>query len=206
MVEQTPTASIPEPYTVIRSEDVRAGRWRALYQPEWSAAYCARLEADAKKELMIWTYHTLIGTPGHALTPALYEAIAYHTAARQAQPIFLQKGSIPETEHYSVLEAEVKVPGKPQSELNEAFLKTLIDYDRIYIAGQAKSHCVLETVTSIMRYFDGQPDVIGKFRILQDCMSSVAHPTINFEALARQAFAEYARKGLKLVNSSDPVR
>ncbi len=202
----SPDGKHPEPYTVIRSEDVRAGRWRSLYQPEWSAAYCARLEADAKKELMIWPYHTLIGTPGHALTPALYEAIAYHTAARQAQPIFLQKGSIPETEHYSVLEAEVKVPGKPQGDLNKDFIKTLIDYDRIYIAGQAKSHCVLETVTSIMRYFDGQPDVIGKFRILQDCMSSVAHPTIDFDALARQAFAEYERRGLKLVTSSDPVR
>ncbi len=200
-----PDGKHPEPYTVIRSEDLRAGRWRSLYQPEWSAGYCARLEADAKKELMIWPYHTLIGTLGHALTPALYEAIAYHAAARQAQPIFVQKGSIPETEHYSVLEAEVKVPGQPLSDLNTEFLKTLIDYDRIYIAGQAKSHCVLETVTSIMRYFDGQPGIIGKFRILQDCMSSVAHPTIDFEALADQAFEGFAAKGLKLVTSADAV-
>ena len=93
----------PQPYTVIRSEDVRAGRWKPLYEPEWSWAYCGKLEVRAKKELMIWPYHTLIGTPGHALTPALSEAIAYHAAARQTQPVFLEKGTIPQTEYYSML-------------------------------------------------------------------------------------------------------
>jgi hypothetical protein len=36
-------------------------------------------------------------------------------------------------------------------------------------------------------------------------MSSVAHPTIDFEVLARQAFARFADMGLQLVKSSDPV-
>lgn len=193
----------PAPYTVIRSADVRAGRWQPLYEPDWSRAYCGKLEVRAKKELMIWPYHTLIGTPGHALTPTLYEAIAYHAAARQTQPVFLQKGSIPQTEYYSIMEPEVKIPEDPLGNINVSFLSMLAEYDRVYIAGEAKSHCVLETVNSIMRFFADQSDVLSKLRVLEDCMSSVAHPTIDFEALANQAFARYPK--LRMVKSTDPL-
>ena len=196
----------PAPYTIIRSEEVTAGRWKPIYEPEWSANYVEILEEMSKKELMIWPYHTLIGTPGHALTPALYEAIAYHSAARQTQPIFLSKGTIAKTEYYSMLEPEVKVPDHPLGTLNTDFLNMLAGYDRIYISGQAKSHCVLETVTSIMRYFDDQPKIISKIRVLQDCMSSVAHPVIDFDGMANKAFARFEKRGLQLVNSTMPIR
>ncbi len=196
----------PPPYTIIRSADVQAGTWKPLYEKEWSLNYCAQLEAQSKKELMIWPYHTLIGTPGHALTPALYEVIAYHAAARQTQPVFLEKGTIDKTEYYSMLEPEVKVPDHPMGDLNISFLNMLASYDQIYIAGQAESHCVLETVASIMHYYDSQPRVINKLRILEDCMSPVAHPTIDFGALAKRTFTSFARQGLQIVTSKDRVR
>ncbi|MCS7071057.1 MAG: hypothetical protein NZM00_06100, partial [Anaerolinea sp.] len=176
-----------------------------LYEPDWSRFYVQELEKHARKELMIWPYHTLLGTPGHSLTPALYEAIAYHSAARQSQPVFLTKGSIPKTEHYSILEPEVKVPNQPSGELNVTFLEMLASYDRVYIAGQAKSHCVLETVSSIMRHFTRHPRIIAKMRVLMDCTSSVQHPQIDFDAIADQAFAEFARRGLALMKSTDDV-
>jgi nicotinamidase-related amidase len=195
----------PAPYTVIRSADVQSGVWRALYQPEWSIEYTEKLEAQARKALMIWPYHTLIGTPGHALTPVMYEAIAYHAAARQTQPTFLSKGSIPETEHYSMLEPEVKVPGHALGGLNVSFLNMLASYELIYVAGQAKSHCVLETVRSMVRYFQHGSDVVRKIRILMDCTSSVVHPEIDFDAMATQALERYADHGLRLVSSGDAI-
>jgi nicotinamidase/pyrazinamidase len=195
----------PAPFTPIPSVDVRQGQWQPLYEPEWSLDYVVQLEDHAKKELMIWPYHTLIGTPGHNITPALYEAIAYHTAARQSQPTFLSKGSIPKTEHYSMIEPEVKVPQHPLGELNTPFLHMLAAHDLIYIAGQAKSHCVLETVNSMMRYFSDRPDVIDKLRVLIDCTSSVAHPDIDFDAIADAALARHAVNGLTLVRSTDPI-
>jgi len=196
----------PKPYTVIRSADVKAGIWTPLYEPKWSAEYCEQLEGLSRKELMIWPYHTLIGTPGHALTPALYEAIAYHSGARQSQPLFLEKGTIPTTEYYSMLEPEVKVPDHEMGNLNVSFLDMLAGYQRIYIAGEAKSHCVLETVRSIMHYFKDSPPMIDKIRILQDGMSSVVHPTIDFDGLANKMFTRFAAQGLHLVNSSEPIR
>jgi nicotinamidase-related amidase len=89
--------------------------------------------------------------------------------------------------------------------LNIPFLNILASYDRIYIAGEAKSHCVLETISSIMRYFGEKPDVIDRLRVLEDGMSSVAHPVIDFEALATAALGRFVSQGLKLVKASDAV-
>lgn len=192
----------PAPFTVITADQVHSGGYKPLYEPEWSKNYVQQLETRAKKQLMIWPYHTLIGTPGHTLTPALYEAIAYHTAARRAQPMLVTKGTLPNTENYSIFEPEVKRPDLPNGGLNVDLLNTLAGYDRIYIAGQAKSHCVLESVTSLMRYFENQPDVIAKLRLISDMTSSVAHPEIDFDSLANQAYEEFAAKGLTLTTSA----
>ncbi len=195
----------PAPFTPITSQDVNSGYWQPVFEAQWSLRYVNTLETQAKKELMIWPHHTMIGTPGHSITPALYEAIVYHSSARQSRPLFLTKGMIPKTEHYSLLEPEVKVPSELQGELNVPFLEKLASYDKVYIAGQAKSHCVLETVTSVVRYFNSQPEQLTKWHILSDCMSSVAHPEIDFDAMANRMFDLYAERGLQIVQSSDPI-
>ncbi len=193
----------PQPFTLITHDEVKSGKWRALYQPEWSLEYTERLEENAKKQLMIWSYHTLIGTSGHNITPALYEAILYHSSARQTQPEFIIKGTVPNTEHYSIFEPEVKPDDQADSLVNTALLDELASYDKIYIAGQAKSHCVLESVSSMMRYYNGQPETIKKIHILQDAMSSVASPDIDFDQLADNTFQQFAELGLKLINTTD---
>jgi nicotinamidase-related amidase len=195
----------PAPFTVITVEDVERGLWRPIIEPRWSIDYVHKLETQARKSLMVWPYHTMIGTTGHAVEPALYEAIAYHAATRRSQPTFLTKGLIAKTEHYSILEPEVKVSEHPLGGLNTAFLDMLASYDLIYIAGQAKSHCVLETVTSIMRYFKDQPDAIGRLRFLMDCTSSVQHPEIDFDAIADEALAQFEAQGMRMVTSRDPI-
>ena len=193
----------PAPYTAISSDDIQSGTWKPLYEMDWSTQYVEQLEEHAKKLLMIWPYHTLIGTTGHALVPAIYEALAYHTAARGVQPTMLIKGTIPQTEHYSIMEPEVKVADDPLGQLNTALLDAIGQYDLIYVAGQAKSHCVLETVASMVHYYP--PETIAKIRVLEDTMSSVRHPEIDFDALANEAFARFETHGLKRVTTDDPI-
>ena len=195
----------PAPYTEITAEDVDTQRWRPRFDAAWSREYVHKLQNQAKKNLMIWPYHTMIGTPGHNITPALYEALAFHSAARQTEPHFLSKGSIPQTEHYSMLEPEVKVPDQPQGNLNTSFLDMIAEYDEVYVAGQAKSHCVLETVQSMMTYFSDSKEIISKMRILSDAMSSVAHPQIDFESIANTAFDEFEQQGLTIVDTTAAV-
>ena len=198
-----PEGKHPAPFTVITASDVRAGHWQPLFEAAWSRRYVEELEAQTRKQLMIWPFHTMIGSPGHAITPALYEAIVYHATARQARPHFLQKGTIPSTEYYSILEPEVKVPQHPEGTLNTAFLALLSTFDSIYVAGQAKSHCVLETLASVMRHFADRPDEISKWHILTDAMSSVAHPDIDFEGMAQEAFARFEARGMHLTTTTD---
>lgn len=195
----------PEPFTPITAEEVDSGLWQPLYQPEWSVSYVHQLQERAKKDLMIWPFHTMLGTPGHAMTPALYEAVIYHAAARQSQPRFVTKGAIANTEYYSLLEPEVKVPEDPRGSLNRDFLDEILAYDRVYVAGQAKSHCVLETMSSIMRYHGDDPETTSKFHLLADCTSPVQHPEIDFEAMANETYQRFEQRGLQLVRSTDPL-
>lgn len=195
----------PDPNTLITVDDVEEGRWRPVYEPEWSLEYVHRLQEEAKKDLMIWPYHTMIGTPGHTMMPALYEAVMYQTAARGSQPSFLQKGTIAKTEYYSLLEPEVKVPDDPRGRFNQDFMDELLKYDLLYIAGQAKSHCVLETIASVMSRYGEHPEVVGKLRLLEDCTSSVAHPEIDFETMATETYAQFEEHGLQRVTAGDPI-
>ncbi|NDJ53538.1 MAG: hypothetical protein GYB68_10700, partial [Chloroflexi bacterium] len=165
----------PAPYTLISAGEVDQGKWKPTLMEDWSVRYVHQLEEGSKKVLTIWPYHTMLGTEGHIIMPALREAISYHAGARQTQPDLYVKGTIPQTEHYSILEPEVKVPGETLGIVNEDLLKQIASYDRIFVMGQAKSHCVLETVTSMVRYYaEHDPEVIKRVTLFDDGMSSVA--------------------------------
>ncbi|HOX96601.1 MAG TPA: hypothetical protein PLI45_04450 [Candidatus Woesebacteria bacterium] len=170
---------------------------------KWSEYYLTTLEQNSKKTLAVWPFHTPLGAPEHALEPSLMEAIYFHSGARVSQPHFEIKGSVPQTENYSIMEPEVPYSGDKNAGINSDFLNLLQKYDLIYIAGQAKSHCVYETIVSIIRYFGSKaPEVLSRIRILEDCTSPVG----SFEDMANQAFAEFSTKhGLKLVKSTDPI-
>jgi nicotinamidase/pyrazinamidase len=197
--------SHPAPYTVILPEDVESGKWIPLYQVEWSRAYVARLRDRAKKDLMIWPFHTMLGTPGHAITPALYEAIAYQSAASGHAPRIVIKGTLPETEFYSLLEAEVKPEADERGGLNLELIEWMSGFEQVFVAGQAKSHCVLETLASIVGYYGDQSEAIAKYNLLTDCTSSVQHPEVDFEAIAQETLSGFERQGLHLVDSSTPL-
>ena len=195
----------PPPFTLIGPDDLAKGRFRPLFDPAWSIDYVGELAKTAKKALCLWPYHTMIGGVGQAVDPSLFEAISFHAAARRAQPVFLSKGSIPQTEHYSVLEPEVKFPRHPQGGLNATLLDALGRHDLVYLAGQAKSHCVLESLRSMVSYFEHEPAVLGKLRLLGDCTSSVAHPDIDFDQIAEAEIAKFVARGVKVVRSTDAL-
>lgn len=191
----------PAPYTVISAEAVAKGVWTPTMDEAWSVQYVEELEKVGKKQLMIWPFHCMEGTNGRALLPALAEAILYHSGARTAQPVYLTKGTIPQTEFYSVVEPEVKYPQHPDGGLNTRFLEFIASFDLIYVAGEARSHCVLATLHSVLRYFADQPQVIAKLRFLEDCASSIS----GFEQSTEEQLGAMAAQGMRLVKSTDPL-
>ncbi len=199
------TGEHPQPFTTITVAEVERGVWAPTMQPEWSRTYLRLLARQAKKDLMIWPPHTMEGTLGHMLTPALSEAVAWHSIARQTQPIYVSKGRTARTEFYGIFGAEVPDPDDAASGLNMALLDEVMSHDRVYLAGEAKSHCVLETARQLVAHCGGAPDALRRLYLLRDCVSSVAHPTINFDALADMEFAAMQQLGVRLVSSADPL-
>jgi nicotinamidase/pyrazinamidase len=199
------TGAHPSPFTEITVEEVERGRWAPALEPEWSVGYVRALRQQAKKALMIWPYHTMEGTLGHMLVAPISEAIAWHSAARRAQPTFVAKGRTMRTEYYGLFGAEVVDPADAESALNAPLLDAVMRHDRVYIAGEAKSHCVLESARQIVARFGRQPEVLRRLTFLRDCTSSVAHPAIDFDAMAERELAEMERRGVRLALSGDPL-
>ncbi len=195
----------PTPFTMITYQDIKDGKWRPLVAPVQSTNYVKQLEEEAKKTLTIWPYHVMIGSIGNALDPELFSAVMWHSLARKTQPTWLTKGSIPLTEHYSIIQPEVPVPNHPLGGKNKAFLDTLADADIVLIAGEAESHCVLETVEDLVEDFSAKPDALQKIYFLRDCTSPVQHPDVDFHAIALKRFAEFERQGVNFINSTDKL-
>ena len=109
----------PAPFTLVTAEDVERGVWRfnAAVAPSLGLEpedaqrqlrhYVRRLAEGGKYALTVWPYHAMLGGIGHALVPAVEEAVFFHAIARASQPDFQVKGDDPLTEHYSVIGPEV---------------------------------------------------------------------------------------------------
>ena len=204
----------PAPFTPIFHEEVRAGKWTPIRHPKEALEYTKQLEATGKYVLTIWPYHTLLGGVSHALVPALMEAALFHATARKHQTHFETKGTHALTENYSVLSPEVtELAGNTVGEFNAPFFKMLMEYDRIYVFGQAKSHCVLSTLADIKEHvLANDPALAAKIYILEDAMSPVPPPPLDplpahldFPRLADRAIEEFRKAGMNVVKTTDPL-
>ena len=151
----------------------------------------------------------MLGGISHALVPAVEEAIFFHSIARLAQTEFEIKGDKPFTENYSVIGPEVLTG--PMGEIlgtrNMKFIQHLQEVDRLYIAGQAKSHCVAWTVSDLLEDIKTtDPDLARKVYLLEDCSSPVVVPGIvDHTEAANAAYERFAKAGMKIVKSTDEV-
>lgn len=210
----------PPPYTLISAEDVAVGRWRmnpavastlgleAHYAQRHLEHYTRRLAEGGKYDLTIWPYHAMRGSIGHALVSAVEEAIFFHSIARSSQPDFQVKGDNPLTEHYSILGPEVTdgPDGEPVGSKNVALVDTLLSFDLVVLAGQAKSHCVAWTIDDLLSDPQVQSRLAPKTYLLEDCTSPVVVPgVIDYTDDADAAFRRFARAGMRLVRSTDPI-
>jgi nicotinamidase-related amidase len=204
----------PPPLTPITSADVRAGLWRATRLPEASLEYCERLEASGKYVLTVWPYHALLGGLSHALLPAVMEASLFHALLRDTPTRFEQKGEEPLTENYSVLSPEVtEVGGRKVGGFNAELFDHLMTFDRVYVFGQAKSHCVLSTLMDLKQHIEATDrSKMGRIHILEDAMSPVPAPPLDplppgldFPRVADEAIRVFREAGMKVVRTTDPV-
>lgn len=171
--------------------------------------YVDQLANDAKYDLTVWPYHAMLGGIGHALVPAVEEAVFFHSIARMSQPDILIKGFQPLTEHYSAIGPEIlrDYKGGELGKKDKRTIKKLKSCQAMILAGQAKSHCLASTIGDLVTEISSEDETLArKIYLLEDCTSPVVIPgVIDYSDQANEAFERFADVGMNLVRSTDPI-
>lgn len=211
---QGPDGRPPPPLTPVTAADVRAGRWTPTREPEATLDYLERLERGGRYVHTVWPYHVLLGGLSHALVPAVMEASLFHAIARDVPTHLELKGEHALTENYSVLSPEVlEVRGQPVGTFNTGLFEKLMSHDRVYVFGQAKSHCVLSTLNDLrQRIEQTDPGLMSRVYVLEDAMSPVPAPPLeplppglDFPRLAEEGLRKLEAAGMRRVRTTDPL-
>jgi nicotinamidase-related amidase len=211
----------PAPFTDIHADELRDGKWtfNPALAPQFGIApeygqqmmvhYAEALEKKGKYALTIWPYHALLGGIGHALVSSVEEALFFHSIARNSQYEIEIKGDKPFTENYSVVGPEVLTGpmGETLGTHNRKFIEQLQRYDKLIIAGQAKSHCVAWTVQDLLNDINVvDPSLAKRIYLLEDCSSPVVVPgVVDHTSAADDAYARFAAAGMHIVRSTDQI-
>ena len=188
----------PAPFTLIRHADVVDGSWVPVDESklEQALSYTRALEEKGRFVVCIWPEHCLIGTPGHAVIPALNDALQEWVKAKHTPIDYVHKGMNCLTEMYSALAAEVPLEEDSATALNAGLLETLHRADRVLICGEAKSHCVNYTMRDLAAHWRKDTSALV---LLSDCTSSVP----GFEAAAETFETDMRALGCQVLRTSE---
>lgn len=191
----------PAPFTAIPAADVEGGKWRTRdpARQASSLAYVRALERGGKYVLVIWPEHCLVGGWGHNVHAEVKAELDAWSRKRLQAVDYVFKGLNPNTEHYSAVRAEVPDPSDPATQVNQRFVDSIASASRVYVAGEALSHCVAATVRDLE---EEAPGLAQRMTLLSDATSPVA----GFEALAESFLAAMRLRGLALATTAEAFR
>lgn len=190
---QDSKGNAPEPFTSISLDDLKTSKWEARYEPDKAQEYIQKLEETGEYMHTVWPEHCIVGTWGASLEIGIENALrAWAQNGKTFLPIY--KGLNPYTEHFGALRANVPDGGDPGSLLNLDLLAELEKYETIFIAGEAKSHCVGNTVKQLI----ASSQLICRCVFLSDCMSDV----VGFEGFADEVFKQAIAEGAGFADSN----
>lgn len=216
--------NLVEPYTLIKPQDIwGSGNSQYKYvfvggRNQWAIDCAKTLEENGKGGIFIWPDHCIEGTFGWNLETELMQMVTFHSAARQTKPYYIYKGRKPYSEMYGIVEPEYN----PSKKVNWDVIRIIAHYsddshnkwtprggeidglkwDKVIFAGEAASHCLLESVKQILKYFEkghAPAEAYQGLYILEDCTSPVA----GFERQMEGAFKEFAERGVNIVKSTE---
>lgn len=198
-----------QPYTLITIDDVDAGTWRPVVGSPSKVSDCLKtLKERGKGGVFVWPYHCLRGTPGWSLEQELMNMVHFHAAARTTKPITITKGWDTYSEMYGILEPEYNPNNRVQADILSVIASVNngvvsgSQYDEIYLAGEAASHCLLESGRQILSRLANYPDVTKRITILEDCTS----PVTGYEQQVIDGFDELRKTyGIQIRKSTDCV-
>ncbi len=187
------------PFTQIAAADVRAGRYlpRDPLALQRVLAYLDALELAGRYTLMVWPVHCEMGTWGHNVHADVQAAFDCWEDSALGTVNRVVKGTNPWTEHYSAILAEVPDEEDETTQLNSCFIDLLSTADRVFITGEAGSHCVKATTEHLVANFDQRH--LSKLVLVTDCMSAVT----GFEAQHQAFIDDMVARGLQTAKAAD---
>ncbi len=206
--------NVVAPHTPISYQDLLDGKYYPVIFRQKIQEYIRKIEEIANEEVKnnipfpilshyIWPEHCIMGTSGAELDKKISDAIIHW--ARQNPAYFYEawvKGTNPLTEHFGAFRAQVTYTEYPETQLNQNLVSKLEKYDNVFFAGQAKSHCVATTLKQAL--FEA-PGLASKFVILEDTMSDVVVPGIDFGAIAQPIYDLAKQKGIRFTTTKDAI-
>jgi len=194
----------PDPFTIISVADVESHKWTTSAPGFYKRAlqYVKDLEVSNRYPLCVWPPHCLIGSPGHAIWPNLFDALCEWETDCLGVVDKVTKGSNPHTEHYSAIKAEVPDDDDVFSQINTKLIEALLEADSLVICGEAGSHCVANTVRDIATAFKND-DLLKKITLLTDAMSPVEHPQELFKQWQDDFINEMTSRGMQTSTTTE---
>ncbi len=184
----------PKPYTIVSLDDVLKKRWIPI-DGNFSLVenYLSQLSKNGKQHT-IWPKHCIANSNGAKFFEPLNAAVdRWKKLSNDHSFAVTYKGTCQNTEHFGAFMAEVVYDDAPETKFNDELATFLGGFDNIFVAGEAQSHCVANSVAQIVAFC---PVLCSKLKILVDCMS----PVKGFEHSADEIFVQAEKLGAKLIN------
>lgn len=182
----------PAPFTTISWWDVVSGEWTPFGNKDEVIDYLRRLIETGEYKHMIWPEHCLHGSEGAAIIPVLMEAVTVWARGGKYYEV-VEKALNPSTEFFGAFRANVPLANAPDTMFNVKLKEELECHDVIWLAGEARSHCVANTLKQLFDY----PNIVRKLVILEDCTSNIQ----GCEDLAIPIYEKATRMGARFVKS-----
>ncbi len=198
--------NFPPPFTQITLKDVTEKRWKPRFEAQKATKYLADLEKQGLFPHFIWAEHCLKGALGASIDEKLMAAVhewtrlGYDNNYNDYQTV--RKGEYALSENFGIFQAQIPDENVPETQLNVKLLEQLATFDKIWLAGEAKSHCVATSLNQLLDYAEANmPTLIQKLVILEDCMSDVA----GLAHLGAPAYIRAKALGVAFANSANEV-
>ena len=184
----------PAGFTQIKADEVLKGIWKPRFEIEKAIEYIKKLEDKGEFTHVVWPEHCIIGSYGAAIVNGIMEPVKDWARKGNFFDVVI-KGTNPLTEHFGALEANIPIENSPETQLNTKLIQKLLLFNKILVAGEAKSHCVATTVKQMLDI----TSLPQKLVIMEDCMSDVT----GFETVALPVYEKAKKEGAKFIKSTE---
>src|SRR5688572_9872888 len=187
------------PLTMIFADDIKNGKYTPVIDPTRSLKYVEALEANGEFKHFIWPEHCLIGSEGQALHPVYSKAINQWMSKNKRWVNYINKGINPYTEHFGIFRANVPLNEDPATQVNQGIFQVLNNHDVVYLAGQAQTHCVANSLKQMLQI---SPQLASKLVVLTDCMSPVLGLPQDFYDYVDSIYKDAEKQGVTMAKST----